>query len=315
MSNFTNNVKVKVRFYDGKMYFRTKGGLARCTTSLKKNLRGTSCYFGEEYYPWSCTYRHAEDFLELNASLNASNGEVEFLNEEPEHFYQIQGSNRVYKKLSKACIKTFVKNKGQLDHMITNCKNVYTNMLGYTIPILSYGHMFMWAGDENRIGVEDFPEEDVCIILKHALELKDDMTLSSYDRDWIKNNFVPALNSYLDGLKMSNEEIEKSLKEYGDVVEKVNETLKKHSDEFEFSDEGSYGFDCGFMTIGFLDSKLKKQNAMLANDSRTKYKIPSVRLPKLVQSLTVQRREFEKAKCIIKRELGIELVILSAELD
>lgn len=318
MSNtnqFQGNARVEVLFHEGKMYFRTKEGYACATSSLRRYLRGGSNHFYNECYPWSCTYGHAEDILRLNASLKASDGEVEFLNNEPEHFYQIQGSNRIYKKLSKACIKAFVKNKGQLDHMITNCKNVYTNMLGYAIPILSYGHLFMWGGNENRIGVEDFSEEDMRTILKYALELKDDMSLSGYDRDWIQNNFIPALNSYLEGLKMSNEEIEKSLKEYGDVVEKVNETLKIHSDEFDFSDEGSYGFDCGFLTIGFADEKLKKQNALLANDSRTKYIIPSVRLPKSVQSLTVQRREFEKAKRIIKNELDIELVILSAELD
>ena len=318
MSNtnqFQGNAKVEVLFHEGKMYFRTEEGYACATSSLRRHLRGGSNHFYDECYPWSCTYSHAEDILRLNASLKASDEEVEFLNDEPEHFYQIQGSNRNYKKLSKACIKAFVKNKGQLDHMITNCKSVYTNMLGYAIPILSYGHLFMWGGNENRIGVEDFSEEDMRTILKYALELKDDMSLSGYDRDWIQNNFIPALNSYLEGLKMSNEEIEKSLKEYGDVVEKVNETLKIHSDEFDFSDEGSYGFDCGFLTIGFADEKLKKQNALLANDSRTKYKIPSVRLPKSVQSLTVQRREFKKAKRIVKNELDIELVILSAELD
>ena len=318
MSNtnqFHGNARVKVCFHEGKMYFRTKEGYACATSSLRRHLRSGSNHFNDECYPWSCTYSHAEDLLRLNASLKASDGEVKYLNDKPEHFYQIQDSNKVYKKLSKACIKAFVKNKGQLDHMITNCKSVYTNMLGYAIPILSYGHLFMWGGNENRIGVEDFSEEDMRTILKYALELKDDMSLSGYDRDWIQNNFIPALNSYLEGLKMSNEEIEKSLKEYGDVVEKVNETLKIHSDEFDFSDEGSYGFDCGFLTIGFADEKLKKQNALLANDSRTKYKIPSVRLPKSVQSLTVQRREFEKAKRIIKNELDIELVILSAELD
>lgn len=318
MSNtnqFQGNARVKVCFHEGKMYFRTKEGYACATSSLRRHLRSGSNHFNDECYPWSCTYSHAEDLLRLNASLKVSDGEVKYLNDKPEHFYQIQGSNKVYKKLSKACIKAFVKNKGQLDHMITNCKSVYTNMLGYAIPVLSYGHLFMWGGNENRIGVEDFSEEDMRTILKYALELKDDMSLSGYDRDWIQNNFIPALNSYLEGLKMSNEEIEKSLKEYGDVVEKVNETLKKHSDEFEFSDEGSYGFDCGFLTIGFADEKLKKQNALLANDSRTKYRIPSVRLPKSVQSLTVQRREFKKAKRIVKNELDIELVILSAELD
>lgn len=318
MSNtnqFQGNAKVEVLFHEGKMYFRTEEGYACATSSLRRHLRSGSNHFNDECYPWSCTYSHAEDILRLNASLKASDKEVEFLNDEPEHFYQIQGSNRIYKKLSKTCIKAFVKNKSQLDHMITNCKSVYTNMLGYAIPILSYGHLFMWGGNENRIGVEDFSEEDMRTILKYAFELKDDMSLSGYDRDWIQNNFIPALNSYLEGLKMSNEEIEKSLKEYRDVVEKVNETLKIHSDEFDFSDEGSYGFDCGFLTIGFADEKLKKQNALLANDSRTKYKIPSVRLPKSVQSLTVQRREFEKAKRIVKRELGLDIEILESHLD
>ena len=315
MRDFVGKTKVQVLFQNGRAYFRTKSGSVQITKGLRMRLRGKGLYFNDIYFPWSCSYSVAEEILSLNASLKADSGEIEYLNESPEHFYRVCGSEKTYKTLCKECVKAFVAGSAQLEHMVTNSKETDTNMLGQAIPILRCGHIYVQEGQEGRIYVDGLSEQEIRIILTHVMKLKDDSSLGEYGKKWVDDILISALGNYILGLKLSNEEIEEILGEYTMTVEKVNNLLKQHIEEFDFSDEAVFRFDCGDITIGFTDAGLRQRQMILNNDSRTQNRTPQICLPKFVQSLTVQRREFENAQRIVKRELGLNIKIVHSELD
>ena len=312
---FAGNTKVQVVFTKGRMYFRTKPGYVQLLPYQRKYLRGKSIRIDETWFPWSCAYGFAESVLEQNASLRANDVEVEYLNDAPVCFYRTGSGTKTYKGLSYACIKAFVLAGNELEKMVTNFKEMDTNMLGYAIPVLRTAHLYVISGKEGRIGVEGFSEEDIKKILGYAQRLKEDRSIGFYTQKWLVDVFIPALTGYLDGLNMAEEDFESIRTAYSQKVEKVNSLLKQHSSEFDFSDEDVFQFDCGFITIGFTDAQLSKQRMVLVNDTRTKYATPEIQLPKTVQSLAVQCREFEKAKRIVKRELGLDIEILESHLD
>lgn len=312
---FAGNTKVQVVFTEGRMYFRTKPGYAQVLPYQRKYLRGKPIRIDGAFFPWSCAYGFAESILEQNASLRATDGEIEYLNDTPVYFYRTGSGAKNYKELSYACVKAFALAGNELEKMVTNFKEVDTNMLGYAIPVLRAAHLYVIPGQEGRIGVEGFSEEDIRKILGYAQRLKEDRSLGIYTHEWLVDVFIPALTGYLAGLNMAEKDFEAIRTAYSQKVEEVNNLLKQHSSEFDFSDEDVFRFDCGFITIGFTDAQLSKQRMVLVNDARTKYATPEIQLPKMVQSLAVQCREFEKAKRIVKRELGLDIAILESHLD
>lgn len=314
MEEFKKNVKVKAMCKNGRVYFCTKSGSARVQRSDRRKLHNCNTEIDGKVWDWYCSYQAAEGILFANCSLK--DGEVEYLNETPETFYEICGKeNKMYKSLSRACVKAFVLSKGQLNRMVTNSSEMDSNMFGHALPILQAGHLYMMPGRDATMGTESFSEEELRVIIKHATVLQKDECLSAYNREWITTCLLPALNAHLSAMKMQKEEVEEFLAKYTAAVNKVNTVIQEHAEEFDFSDIDVFRCDCGFITTGFTDGELYEQRLILRNNERTKYQVPEIRLPQFAQSLAVQCREFEKAQKIVKEELGLNIGILHTELD
>lgn len=313
--NFEKNVKLKATFHNGRMYFNTKSGSIRIQRNDRRSLGKKPVEIDGVRYSWSCSLSAAEGILLMNANMQANEGEIKYVNDAPEMYYTIPGTNKVYKTLSKACLRAFVNGRGELWHMATNCSEMYTNMLGAALPVLRMGHLYMMPGQVPIVGVEGFTDAELQKIQKHAESLQQDETLEQRDRTWISDFLLPALKAHASCSKLDAEELEKIFSQYSKEIEKVNAVIQMHADEFDFSDIDMFGFDCGFITTGFTDGDLYKKQMILRNDERTKFRVPEIRLPKFAQSLNVQRREFARAQEIVKKELGLNIGILHAELD
>lgn len=315
VKKFSGNIKVQVFFAEDCMYFRTKPGFVRVKTNQRRYLHRKPARVNGVLFPWACAYRYAEEILEQNASLRAKDGEIEYLNPARVTFYKTGSGAKMYKSLSYACIKAFVLAGTELERMMTNLDVLDTNILEYAIPVFQGAHLSVLPGKEGRLCMEGFNQEDIKKILSHAEKLKDDKSIGMYTREWVSDVLIPALTGYLSGLNMAQTDFEKVYEDYSNKVAEVNDVLKQHESEFDFSDEDVFRMDCGYTTIGFADERLSKLRMILANDTRTKYKVPEIKLPRMVQSLTIQFREFEKAQRIVKSALGLDIVILESHLD
>lgn len=308
-------VKVQAYFTKDGVYFRTQPGYVRVESWMRRHLRKKAIRVNDVLFPWGCSFEHAESILGMNASLKAADGEIEYLNDKPITFFCAGSGKKAFRTISGACVRALVECNGELERMVTNSCEPDTNMVGYAIPVLRSAHLYTMPGKEGRVGIEGFSEGDIKKILVQAQKLRKSRTLSLYTQEWLEDIFIPALTGYLAGLKMPGNDFDAVYKAYCQKVEEVNRLLKEHESEFDFSDEKFFQFDCGFMTIGFTDPYLSKQRMVLINNERTRYKTPAIQLPKMVQSLAVQCREFEKAKRIVKRELGLDIAILESHLD
>lgn len=317
MAEKTAKTKVWVYFANGRAYLRTANGMLRVPAGNRRKILARGITVNGVSFPWSCSYSFADDIIPLNACVSTENREVEYINEAPITFYRCSEEGPVYKRISKKCVREFVEGHAQLYRMITNAKELHTNALGYAYPLLQTGHLTVYGGESGDMSVEDFSMHEVFTMLKHARALFNEKKVSPYNQEWLKDVLIPALETYLAALNTTDTKaFERAEQEYSEAVELVNKTLEKHISEFDVSDDGKFGFDCGFITIGFTDPRLRRKAMYVKNHPMRKaMQIPYIHMPVYAQSLAVQCREFEKAKAIVKKELGVDIAILHSEMD
>ena len=309
--------KVWVYFEKGRAYIRTANASLRIPAGYRMKFRGHGLTVNGVWFPWACSYDVADEVVPLNASVSSESMEVEYLNATPDIFYRTKETGATYKRICKNCVREFIEGSSVIERMTTNSKSVQTNVFGDAYPLLREGRIALHSGQCGNLVVEGFTKHEVFTILKYAEVLKQENQMSPYINEWLNDVVIPALETYLAALEMKDEnKLKAALKAYTDTVEQVNSVLKEHAEEFDVSDDGQFGFDCGFITIGFTDKKLYRKSLFFKNHPNLQTsQVPEIHMPVYAQSLAVQCREFEKAKAIVKKELGLDIAILHSELD
>lgn len=314
---FPENVQMLVYCEGDQFYLRTRTRGIRIRSGYRRKLRITHKMFDGIEYDWVCHGKDAETIIYDNAKLKNAAGQVIYTNPNASYFWQV--GDIVYKKLGKACVEKGTKyfSGQQLRKMMTNCAEGYTNAFDEMLPVFTEGSIEFEDPRTGKANISGLTDDEVQKVLKNLEKSEKNArpTWNPQNGYWEGDTRAMVVRAYLQAKGLSDEELKRVQEHYSERIKQVNDLVAAHADEFYFDDEGQYGFDCGFMTTAIVDREYWDDYLLLVNDYRTKCEVPEVRMPKMVQSLTVQRREFNKVITLAKREIGCNLCILTSYLD
>lgn len=279
------------------LFYRT-GGRVSCKLNLGENRRGITyhrgkgnCFRwnrGKDYkeYPLIVSVSYIDDFLAVN-DINESEIDPRSLDK----FYGFD--NHYFPSLSPANVERWWNYDCPDLYRYEVNKDGHVNWFGFR-PIYFSSKLFGWDWGNAYVG-EDITREEVEKLTK------------GHESSHITEEMWRVLNAQT----LSDGEIEylaQQVKAYEDNIQAV---IDAHKDEIlssvEGMQDGAYGLDCGFLYIYTTNPQYNEQKGLLKN---VRHKDIShapwmnVRMPWEPQSLTIKRKEFEKVKEVVYRELG-----------
>lgn len=299
--------------------------------SYRRRLHNADVTRNGEHFQWECTRPDiVEDILYLNCPKQKNEGDgmyggsrlkgyVRYTNLEPDKFYAIpaEHGDKISTKFTRSFVEDWLQRGApELRKIYSNSvKEPMTNAFDEPIPYFIGGSICSssYGDDRGAVMVDEMPLQDVERLEKMCSNLLKDSPekFSFYTRDWLTETFLPSMRTYIAAKKASAEEIQTAFDQYSQDVKAVNQALESHADDFIWSDDGEYGFDCGFLYMGFKDEKRRSMSRFLRYAQKD---VPQIKFPYYVQSLTVKRREFQKAKEIAAK-IGYDICISGSELD
>lgn len=156
--------------------------------------------------------------------------------------------------------------------------------------------------------VKNYEEKIQEVIDDHKLEILE-YTIKSF-ADMFKNpDRLKRLNNYLSEVEgphitsLSNVEDFKT-----SLFEAINTDKEKFYPQVVMALDGSFGLDIGWVNIYTRNEEYNHNKKLLKNlPNKRAADWMDIRIPIMCQSTTIQKKQFEKAKEIIKEKLGEEL--------
>lgn len=284
--------------------YRTSGGSVSCKVNLGDDRRSITYHRGQgkkyrwnhgedhKEYPLIVSFSYLEEFLDVNG-VNYKSVEIDPRSVDKFYGYSDWSRNYYFVNLTPANVDRWWNLDCPDLYRYTVNKERRSNWFG--LNLICFSNKLVECGWNGTYIDEDITKEEV------------EKLTRGHETSHVAEEMWRVLNAQT----LSDGEIEylaQQVKAYEDNIQAV---IDAHKDEIlssvEGMQDGAYGLDCGFLYIYTTNPQYNEQKGLLKN---VRHKDIShapwmnVRMPWEPQSLTIKRKEFEKVKEVVYRELG-----------
>lgn len=284
--------------------YRTSGGSVSCKVNLGDDRRSITYHrgkgkkyrwnHGEDHkeYPLIVSFSYLEEFLDVNG-VNYKSVEIDPRSVDKFYGYSDWSRDHYFVNLTPANVNRWWNHDCPDLYRYTVNKERRSNWFG--LNLICFSNKLVECGWNGTYIDEDITKEEV------------EKLTRGHETSHVAEEMWRVLNAQT----LSDGEIEYLAQQVKAYEDKIQAVIDAHKDEIlssvEGMQDGAYGLDCGFLNIYTTNPQYNEQKGLLKN---VRHKDIShapwmnVRMPWEPQSLTIKRKEFEKVKEVVYRELG-----------